>query len=87
MNQRYPEPGLDCAYRYPVLADIFSLISDRVKMTDSAHDPLPLPRRDPDHQGDLGCRLFAGASAETLVERWKPDLARFRERRAPILLY
>ncbi len=31
--------------------------------------------------------LFAGAAAESLLDRWKPDAAQFRNRRAPILLY
>lgn len=31
--------------------------------------------------------LVAGASAEALVESWMPAIARFRDRRAPSLLY
>jgi uncharacterized protein YbbC (DUF1343 family) len=31
--------------------------------------------------------LQAGVRAETLVTRWKPEIANFRDRRAPILLY
>jgi uncharacterized protein YbbC (DUF1343 family) len=31
--------------------------------------------------------LFAGASAESIVDSWKPGIEHFRERRAPILLY
>ena len=31
--------------------------------------------------------LVAGATAEALLDRWRPDADQFRNRRAPILLY